>query len=81
MRIVGKIPDNKKFQVGYIAINKFGETGASSRRKGFNYALYRENENLLVLQNPIIIFIFRHFMKSQHCTSQNKRPWHRKKTD
>ncbi|GMT45516.1 MAG: asparaginase [bacterium] len=48
MRIVEKIPDNKKFQVGYLAMNKNGETGAFSLRKGFNYALYQDNENRLI---------------------------------
>jgi len=48
MRIVEKIPDNKNFQVGYLAMNKNGETGAFSLRKGFNYALYQDNQNRLI---------------------------------
>ena len=45
VRIVEKIPDNKRFQAGYLAMNKNGETGAFPLRKGFNYALYQDNEN------------------------------------
>jgi isoaspartyl peptidase/L-asparaginase-like protein (Ntn-hydrolase superfamily) len=48
LRIVKKLPDNKKFQVGYIAVNKNGETGAYSLQKGFNYALYQGGENRMV---------------------------------
>ena len=48
MRIVKKLPDNKKFQVGYIAVNKSGETGAYSLQKGFNYALYQDGENRMI---------------------------------
>ncbi len=48
LRIVEKIPDNKNFQVGYLAMNKQGETGAYSLRKGFNYALYRDKQNRLL---------------------------------
>ena len=47
-RIVAKIPDNKKFQVGYLAMNKQGETGAYSLRKGFNYALFQGRHNRLI---------------------------------
>ena len=48
MRIVNKIPDHKKFQIGYIAINKSGETGAYCINPGFNYALYKNGENRLI---------------------------------
>ena len=40
-RIVQKIPDYKNFQIGYLAVNKAGETGAYAIQKGFNYALFR----------------------------------------
>lgn len=33
-------------QVGYLAINKAGEHGAYSLIKGFNYALYQDNQNV-----------------------------------
>jgi len=46
-RIVHKLPENKKFQVGYIAVNKNGETGGYSLQPGFNYALYQDGENKL----------------------------------
>ncbi len=47
-RIVKKLPDSKKYQVGYIAMNKSGETGAFSLQPGFNYALYQNGENVLI---------------------------------
>ncbi len=47
-RIVHKLPENKKFQVGYIAVNKNGETGGYSLQPGFNYALYQGDENRLI---------------------------------
>ena len=43
-RIVKKY-DYKKFQVGYLAINKKGEVGSYSLQKGFPYTLYVNNEN------------------------------------
>ena len=43
-RIAEKIPDYHKSQVGYLAVNKSGETGAYAIRKGFNYALFREDD-------------------------------------
>jgi len=48
MRIVKKDPDAKKRQVGYIAVNKNGETGAFSLQPGFNYALYQNGENKMI---------------------------------
>ncbi len=50
-RIIDKQPDYKEFQVGFIAINKEGETGAFSIQKGFQYALFRENNNRLIDAN------------------------------
>lgn len=47
-RIVKKLPENKKFQVGYIAVNKNGETGGYSLHPGFNYALFQGGENRLI---------------------------------
>jgi len=48
IRIVKKDPDNVKRQVGFIALNKQGETGAYSLQPGFNYALYQDNENKMI---------------------------------
>ncbi len=48
MRIVKKDPDAKKRQVGYIAVNKNGETGAFSLQPGFNYAVHQNGENKMV---------------------------------
>jgi isoaspartyl peptidase/L-asparaginase-like protein (Ntn-hydrolase superfamily) len=42
---VQKDPDNKIRQVGFIAVNKKGETGAYCLQPGFNFALYQDNKN------------------------------------
>ncbi|MCF6240830.1 MAG: N(4)-(beta-N-acetylglucosaminyl)-L-asparaginase [Bacteroidales bacterium] len=47
-RIKQKLPDYKNFQIGYLAINKSGETGAYSIQKGFNYAKYDKKGNRLI---------------------------------
>lgn len=45
-RIVNKPgKDFKNFQVGYIAVNKKGETGAYSIHEWFSYNLYKNKEN------------------------------------
>ena len=45
-RIVNKPNSNfKNFQVGYIAINKQGETGSYSIHKGFSMTKYQNNKN------------------------------------
>ncbi len=44
-RIIKKQKGFKDFQVGFIAANKQGETGAFSIQKGFNYALYQGEKN------------------------------------
>ena len=48
LRIVKKDPENVKRQVGFIAVNKNGETGAFSLQKGFNYALFQNGENRMI---------------------------------
>ena len=48
LRIVKKVPDHEKYQVGFIAINKQGQTGAYCLMPGFNYALYQNNRNVLI---------------------------------
>ncbi len=47
-RIKQKLPDYKNFQIGYLALNKQGETGAYSIHKGFNYAQYDKMGNKLI---------------------------------
>ncbi len=37
-RIVEKVPDSEKYQIGFIALSKNGEIGAYSLQSGFNYA-------------------------------------------
>lgn len=45
-RIVNKPNSNyKNFQVGYIAVNKRGETGSYSIHKGFSMTKYQDNKN------------------------------------
>lgn len=48
LRIVKKIPDYKNSQIGYIAVNKSGETGAYCLHKGFNYALTNSHKHQLI---------------------------------
>lgn len=48
MRIVKLKPNFDEVQIGYIAINKAGETGAYCLHPGFNYALYRDGQNKLI---------------------------------
>jgi len=48
MRIVKKDPSSPKNQVGYIAVNKQGETGAYCLQPGFNYALFQDGENRMI---------------------------------
>jgi len=47
-RIVDKIPNYNDFQIGYLAINTAGETGAYAIHKGFNYALFKEGKFELI---------------------------------
>lgn len=47
MRIVNKMTLHEKFQIGYLAVNKAGETGAFSYAPGFQLALYQNGENVL----------------------------------
>ena len=49
-RIIKKTPDFKDFQVGYIAVNKAGETGAYCIHQGFTMMQYQndKNENIAV---------------------------------
>lgn len=47
-RIAQKNPGIKEYQVGIIALDKAGNTGAYSLQKGFSYALRTENENDII---------------------------------
>lgn len=44
-RIIKKSPDFENFQVGYIAVNKKGETGFYSIHEGFSVTKYQEGKN------------------------------------
>lgn len=48
MRIVNKVRLHDKFQIGYLAVNKAGETGAFSYAPGFQIALFQNGENTLL---------------------------------
>jgi len=48
LRIVKKVPDHKRYQVGFIAVNKQGQKGAYCLQPGFNYALYQNGNNVLI---------------------------------
>ncbi len=43
-RIVKKIPDYEKYQIGYIALNKSGEYGSFCIQPGFNFAVKTEDK-------------------------------------
>lgn len=47
-RIVDKMPDYKDFQVGYLAMDKAGNTGAYAIHKWFNYAEMVDGKNELI---------------------------------
>ena len=44
----------KDTQIGFIAINKFGETGAFCLQKGFNYAVHTQENNVLMDAKSLI---------------------------
>ncbi|MBP6184899.1 MAG: isoaspartyl peptidase/L-asparaginase, partial [Saprospiraceae bacterium] len=46
-RIKKNNPDKPELFVAFLAINKAGEYGAFSTKAGFEYALFKEGENLL----------------------------------
>jgi N4-(beta-N-acetylglucosaminyl)-L-asparaginase len=47
-RLIEKNPNYKDIQVGFLAINKKGETGSYSLQKGFNYALHDNSGNRMI---------------------------------
>ena len=44
----------KDTQIGFIALNKYGETGAFCLQKGFNYAVYTSEGNVLIDAESLI---------------------------
>lgn len=44
-RVVSKYKNYKDIQVGFIAVNKQGQTGAFSIQEGFNYAVFSEGKD------------------------------------
>ena len=47
LRIIEKTPNIQDFQVGYIAVNKKGETGAYSIHEGFTTTTYQHQKNTI----------------------------------
>ncbi|MEN8125813.1 MAG: N(4)-(beta-N-acetylglucosaminyl)-L-asparaginase [Bacteroidota bacterium] len=47
-RILNKHKSIKNLQVGFIALNKYGETGGYSVYSGFNYALHTHDKNKMI---------------------------------
>lgn len=47
-RIINSGANLDRQQVGYIAVNKKGETGAYCIRPGFNYAVFKDGKNRLI---------------------------------
>lgn len=47
-RIAQKIPDYQNHQVGFIALNKYGEYGSYCIQPGFNFALKTKNKTELI---------------------------------
>jgi len=53
-RIAKKIKNYKEIQVGFIAVNKSGETGAYSLQEGFEYALFKNNIHELIKSDYLL---------------------------
>ncbi len=53
-RIVSKNPNHKDFQVGYIALNKKGETGFYSIHKGFSVTQFLEGSQAQIPSNHFL---------------------------
>ena len=47
-RIIEKHDNIKDLQVGFLALNKYGEYGAYSIHKGFSYALHTKEKSGLI---------------------------------
>jgi len=47
LRIIQKHTEKVKFQIAYIALRKDGEIGYAGIQDGFQYALYKNNQNEL----------------------------------
>jgi isoaspartyl peptidase/L-asparaginase-like protein (Ntn-hydrolase superfamily) len=53
-RIVEKNPDFKEYQVGLIAMNKTGQSGAFALQKGFRYSIHDQSLNEVVNSSSYI---------------------------
>ncbi len=50
-RVMKKHDNWREFQVGFLAVNKAGDTGAFALQEGFSYALHKEGKGELVRSN------------------------------
>jgi N4-(beta-N-acetylglucosaminyl)-L-asparaginase len=50
-RVVGKTKDIKNVQIGFLALNKEGDSGAFAVHPGFNFARHHENDRALIDAN------------------------------
>ncbi|MFH1049943.1 MAG: N(4)-(beta-N-acetylglucosaminyl)-L-asparaginase [bacterium] len=53
-RIAKKVKNFKEIQIGFIALNIYGEIGAYSLKEGFEYALYKKNIQELIKADYLI---------------------------
>ena len=53
-RIASKLGDYKRFQVGFLALNKTGDYGSYCIQPGFNYAVKSKHENKLIDANSLV---------------------------
>jgi N4-(beta-N-acetylglucosaminyl)-L-asparaginase len=54
VRISAKIPDYHRHQIGYIALDREGNTGSFAMQPGFDYALRTATQNALVKVDSLI---------------------------
>ncbi|MDN5200427.1 N(4)-(beta-N-acetylglucosaminyl)-L-asparaginase [Fulvivirgaceae bacterium BMA10] len=53
-RVISKNPNYKDLQVGFLALNKFGEYGGYCIHPGFNCAVYENDKNHIVKMNSAV---------------------------
>lgn len=47
-RVISKNPDYREIQVGFLALNKYGEYGSYCIQPGFDYAVYDQSGNRMI---------------------------------
>lgn len=56
-RVISKNPDWREIQVGFLALNKYGEYGAYCITSGFDFAVYTPTDNNLLLDSESRIVV------------------------